>query len=371
MNEIIFNFESTKFLEISLRGKNYTIDEYKFLINTSQFYEFVRKDFLFIEKYEAADTFFQEHTLFIINSFLSGKQILGIEMWLSLLERIEKIDASNYKKIHKGTAFYHAGIYSLFANHFDKAFQWLEYALEEDIKTGRIPLPGTPAMWILTFDTREEESFKGNDYGYTQKLLYEIKGFLDRIRTYDSRFSITGDLLRSIIISKIVTNNSSRPLRSAWAALLASFLEYGENERFLKISPQSKEAQFTVNNFLVNLTLILETLIKKSPKANNITLKKENINELYEKIIAPNYGFTYEKSFFQSQISKRYSCMLSEIEDADKKEDKIEVSFITAQRVRNKSHHIFNEEFIDNILFETLCLRIYYAIFSVIEKLYS
>ncbi len=370
MNEIIFNFESTRFLEINLRGRNYTIDEYKSLINTSQFYNLVRKDFSFIEKYETADKFFQEHTLFIINSFLSGKQILGIEMWLSLLERMKKIDALNYNKIHKGTAFYHAGIYSLFANNFDKAFQWLEYALEEDIKTKRIPSPGTPAMWILTFDTREGEDLKGNDYGYAQKLLYEIKRFLDKIRIHDSRFNITGDLLRSIIISKIVTNNSPRPLRSAWAALLASFLEYNENERFLKISPQSKEAQFTVNNFLVNLTLILETLIKKSPKANNITLKREDINELYKKIIAPNYGFT-DKSFFQSQISKRYSCMLNEIEDADKKEDKLAVSFITAQRIRNNSHHIFNEEFIDNILFENLCLRIYYAIFSVIEKLYS
>ncbi len=371
MNEVIvFNFESSRYLGTNLLGRQYTIQDYKSLINTPEFAELIRKDFSLIQNWQAADKFFQEHTTFIINSFLSGRQTLGIEMWLSLLERIEQIDSGNYRKIHKGTAYYHAGVYSLFAGHYDKAFQWFEYAFEQDLRLQRSE---TPSVWILTFDIRENQLEKGNEYEYTKKLLCRIEQIEKEIILHDSRFSLTVDSLRGIVKSKIVCDLSFRSLRSALASLLASFLECEGTERFLKIAPNSNEAQVIVNNFLVNMTLILETFIKKSPKAQNIPLQKGGIGELYQKVIAPNYNFNYtsDKCFLSNyQISKNYSNMLNEIRDAEQSEDKLAVAFTVCQRVRNISHHIFNEAHINEELFRNLTLRMYYAIFSVIGKLY-
>lgn len=308
-----------------------------------------------------------------MDTFLSGRATLGIEMWLSLLERIEQIDPQNYQNIHKGTAFYHAGIYSLFSNHFADAYQWFEYSFEQDIKTGRIPDPGTSSLWILTFDSRENQSTKGNDYEYTKKISCKVNQLLNQIRVYDPSFNQTENSLRGIIKSKIVTAQSERSLKSAWSSLLSSLLEYSEIERFLKISPLANEGQFKVTTFLVNLTLILETLIKKSPKASSISLSNGQIGEIYEKIIAPNYGFTYDQSrcFLSSKtITKDYSKILLDINSAESSEDRLAVSFTIAQRVRNSSHHIFNEEHINLQVFSNISLRIYYAIFSVIERLY-
>ncbi len=372
MKEIIFNFESSKYLGINLLGKQYTIADYKTLINSPEFSKLIEKDLSLIQNWNSADKFFEEHTLFIINSFLSGKQTLGIEMWLSLLERIEQINHDKYHKIHKGTAYYHAGVYSLFSGHYENAFQWFEYAFEEDLKLERRE---TPSVWILTFDTRENQREKGNEYEYTKNYLCEIKQIIKKIVLHDSRFNLTIDSLRGIIKSKVIFgSSSSRSLRSAWASLLASFLYCEEVERFLKISPNSGEAQTIINNFLVTLTLILETLIKKSPKATNIHLQKGDLGEIYKKVISPNYGFTYtnDKCFLSNhQISKNYSNMLNEIIEAEKSEDKVAVAFTVCQRVRNVSHHIFNEDFINEELFRNLALRIYYSIFSVIEKLYT
>lgn len=367
---ITFNFESSKFLGINLLGKTFTIDDYKSLINTPEFSNLIKKDFSLIKTWQAADSFFQEHTIFILNSFLSGKQTLGIEIWLSLLERIVQVDSREYNRVHKGTAYYHAGVYSLFSGHYGKAFQWFEYALEQDLKLQRNE---APSIWILTFDTRENQPERGNEYEYTRRLLCKIQQIINEITLYDSRFSLTTDSLRGIIKSKIVNNSSSRSLRSAWASLLASFLEHNETERFLRISPNSNEAQVIINNFLVNLTLILETLIKNSPKATSVLLQRSDIGELYQKIIAPNYNliYTQNKCFLSNcEITKNYVNMLNEITQAELSENKIAVSFTLCQRVRNASHHIFNEDFINEELFRNLIRRIYYAIFSVIEKLY-
>jgi len=364
-----FNFESSKYLGVNLLGIQYTIDDYKSIINFPKFAELVQKDFSLIQNWQSADKFFQEHTIFIINSFLSGRQTLGIEMWLSLLERIRQVNLEEYKRIHKGTAYFHAGVYSLFSGHYENAFQWFEYALEQDLKLQRNE---APSVWILTFDTREKQPKRGNEYEYTRKLLCKIQQFINEIRIYDSRFNLTADSLRGIIKSKIVNNSYSRSLRSAWTSLLSSFLKYEETERFLRISPNSNESQVIVNSFLLNLTLALETFIKKSPRASSILLQKGDIGELYQKVIAPNYGFTYtnNKGFISNcQINKNYFNMLNEISIAEQSEDKLAVAFTVCQRVRNMSYHIFNEDFINEELFRNLTLRIYYAILSVIEKL--
>ncbi len=373
MNTITFNFESTKFLGNNLLGKQFTLDDYRDLINSPEFADLTKKDLSLIKTWQASDKLFEEHTIFIMNTFLSGRQMLGIEMWLSLFERIEQIDPQNYQRVHKGTGYYHAGIYSLFSNHYDDAYQWFEYAFEQDIKTGRFPTPGTSSLWILLFDPRENQPTKGMDYEYTKKIVCKINQFLSQIKLYDSSFTQTDNSIRGIVKSKIVTDLATRSLRSAWSSLLASLLEYSDVERSIKISPRANEAQFKVNKFLVNLTLILETLIKKSPKASSISLNKGEIGEIYEKIVAPEYSWTYDKSkcfLVTNQINKDYSTILGEIKSAELVESKLAVSFTVAQRVRNASHHIFNEELITVEILRELSLRIYYAIFSVIEKLY-
>lgn len=370
-------FHSTNYLQANL-GQTYTTGQYLDMINTVQFADLIRMDFQSIQTWQAADTFFQEHTVFIHPFTFSGKPIAGIELWLHLLSRLQEIDSDNYNRIHKGTPYYHAGIYSIFATKFKEAFEWFCYAFEQDVRTERIPSPGTPSLWILTFDTREGHTDRGNDYGSAhygsaQKLLTEIESVIEKLYFYDSRFIINSNSLRGIVKSKTVTVEAPRALRSAWANLLAIFMMHDYVKRFIRISPNQEEAQLTAHETLSNLTLILETFIKLMPNFNSFHVSSDaQLRTLFEKIITQKYGFTYNNdSFITTPISKNYSNILTEIHTAENaQEDKLAISFTVAQRIRNYSHHMFNNEYISEEVFENLYIRIVYSILSIITKLY-
>lgn len=367
-------YQSSNYLANNL-GTSFTSAEYLDLINTPQFAVLAIQDFQSIQTWQAADTFFQEHTAFIHPFAFSGRPIAGIELWLNLLERLHQIDPVDFNTVHKGTPYYHAGIYSLFATKFTEAFEWFGYAFEQDTRVGRIPSPGTPAQWILTFDTREGHSQIGMDYGNTQKLLTEIESIIQNIYLYDSRFVITSNSLRGVVKSKIIISGTTRSLRSAWADFLAILMSHNYSKKIIRISPNQQEAQLSAHNTLSRLTLILETLIKQIPNYSSYqnVNSESQLGSLLEHIIATKYGYTYNtrtKSIISASIRKNYSLILNDIKSAELSEDKLAVSFSVAQRIRNNSHHMFNEEYINEETFENLYLRLVYCILSVIEKFY-
>ena len=259
-------YQSSNYLRTNL-DSSLNSAEYLDLVNSPQFADFVNQDFQTIQTWKASDTFFEEHTFFIHPFAFTGQSIAGIELWMSLLERLQQIDQSEFDRIHKGTPYYHAGIYSLFATKYTEAFEWFGYAFEQCIRTGRIPAPGTPSQWILTFDTREGHTERGADYGTTQKLLTEVEALIQNIYLHDSKFNITPRSLRGIIKSKIVVIDSTRTIRSAWSDFLAILMSHNYVKKIIRIAPNQEEAQLSAHNTLSRLTLILETLIKQIPKA--------------------------------------------------------------------------------------------------------
>lgn len=370
----IMNFQSSKYLKTNLET-SYNAAEYLDLINTPEFTKLVKKDFQSIQTWEAANKFFEEHTTFIHPFPFRGRPIAGIELWLNLLERLLQIDPTNYERIHKGTPYYHAGIYSLFATKYTEAFEWFGYGFEQDIRIGRVPNPGTPSLWILTFDTREGHAQRGADYGNTQKLLTEIESLIQNIYLFDSRFTITPPSLRGIIKSKIIIDGATRALRSSWADFLAILMSHDYVKKIIRVSPNQEEAQLSAHNTLSRLTLILETLIKQIPNFSNYSNVniKSQFGKLIENIIAPEYGYTYSgtKSVINTNIRKNYNEILNDIRTAEGSgEDKLAICFTVAQRIRNYSHHMFNEEYITEETFESLYLRLAYCILSIIVKFY-
>ena len=365
-------YRSSNYL-ITKLGGSYTPGDYLDLIYTLQFSDLIEQDFQSIQTWQDADTFFEEHTSFIHPVAFTGRPVAGIELWLNLLERLQQIDAINYDRIHKGLPYYHAGIYSLFATKYTEAFEWFGYAFEQDIRTGRIPNPGTPSLWILTFDTRVGHLTQGADYGNTQKLLTEIESLIRNIYQHDS-FIITSQSLRGIVKSKIVTSGTTRALRSAWADFLALIMFHNYVKKIIRISPKQEEAQLSAHTALLRLTLILETLIKQVPDYSSYSNVDENskLGDLFQHIIGPKYGYTYTSSncFISSDIRKDYNLILNDIHSAESSEAKLAVAFTVAQRIRNYSHHVFNKEYISEEIFENIYLRLVYCILSVIVKLY-
>jgi hypothetical protein len=372
-------YQSSDYLKNNL-GASYNANDYLSLINTPNFAHLITQDLQPIQTWQDADVFFQEHTVFIHPFAFTGQSIAGIELWLNLLERIKLIDSTNYDRIHKGTPYYHAGIYCLFATKYTEAFEWFGYAFDQCIGTGRIPDPGTPSQWMLTFDTSVHiingERRIAADYGTTQKLLNKIQTFLGNIHIYDSRFAVTSDVLRGIIKSKIITVGTTRPLRSAWGDFLSILMAHEYTKKIIRISPNQEEAQLSAHNTLSRLTLILETFIKQIPNFSSYSNVNPHsqLGDLLQHIISTTYGFTYNpatKSIITSAIRKDYSLILGDINAAESSsEDKLAISFTVAQRIRNNAHHMFNEEYITEETFENLYLRIVYCILSVIVKYY-
>lgn len=366
-------YQSSNYLRTNL-GSSFTAAEYLDLINSPQFATFVNQDFQAVQTWQAADTFFELHTSFIHPFAFSGHSIAGIELWMNLLERLQQINPSEFDRIHKGTPYYHAGIYSLFATKYTEAFEWFGYAFEQCIRTGRIPDPGTPSQWILTFDTREGHRQRGADYGTTQKLLTEVESLIQNIYLHDSRFIITHSSLRDIVRSNIVINGSTRALRSAWADFLAILMSHNYVKKIIRIAPNQEEAQLSAHNNLSRLTLILEALIKEIPNYSRSVNVNQNsqLGDLLQHIIAPEYGYSYNSGncFVTNQIRKNYSHILNDIRSAEVSNDKLAVAFTVAQRIRNYSHHLFNDEYISEETFENIYLRIIYCILSIIIKFY-
>lgn len=361
------SYWSTTYIQTHLNSL-FDFRQYLKIINNKDFEKLVKKDLRGKINWKKANQFFEEHTQFIDPLFFNENPEKASELWLSLLEIIAKA-SKNYGLMHKGTAYYHTGICSLFAQKHTEALQWLEYAYEEDLRLneqGKLP-KDYPAGWLLSLDSREKESVKGRDFEKTIELKRLIGLMLVEIK---SKFGETFPISKfeKIAKDKILASNK-RALRSSWASFLASFWEFERLKRFLRISPQKAEAQFEVNNFLVNLTLILETLIPYNTQNSDITL-----GGLYKRIIGPNYQFTFtnrEKVFLSKDFPRTYQKINANLRLIESRENKLAVAFTLAYRIRNKTHHMFNEEFISLSMFYKMATRTYYTIFKVLADFYS
>ena len=346
---------------------------YQKLIKSEEFGKLLKDDLKSILKrnsdrksWEKANNFFEEHGQFIDPYFATKNPGKASELWLELLEIVTKADSKKYDSIHKGTAYYFAGIWSLFAEKYTEGLQWLEYAYEEDLRLNepRRPPEEYPAAWLLTLDLRENKSEKGNDFEKTRELVKLLDEIFNEINS-EFKKSFRRMNLAKIAREKVLTSRK-RALRSSWASLLASIWDFKRLQRFLAISPQKTEAQFEVNNFLVNLTLVLETFI---PRHNLPEESDGTLAELYRYEIKEMYGFSYKnrnKVFLCQDFPNTYQGIGSKLKRIERQENKLKVAFTLSFRIRNQTHHMFNEEFISLSLFKMVTIRVYYSIFSVL-----
>jgi hypothetical protein len=365
------NFESTKYLANNL-GTSYAVPDYLRLIYEPLFESLIGNDLKAIKTTEAAGNFFGEHATFINAPQMINMPVAAIDLWLRLLERVEQGNPAIYSKIHKGTPYYHAGIYCLFATKYLEAFEWLGYAFEQDIKDGGSE---TPAIWLLSFDAREGQTTGGAEYGKTKILICELESVFKWINLHEPGFRYNVDTLRGIVKAKILIPSYTRSLLSAWSSLLTILLTHRDILRYLRIAPSAEEAQITVHNSLSNLTLIFETLIKENPTYKSSGLNEnDQLGEILEKVICPAFSLSWDntkKCLIQSSINKDYENILSEILVAENSDNRVAVAFTVSQRVRNKAHHLYHEKYINEETFDCLYYRIVYAIMKVIFRFYG
>jgi hypothetical protein len=320
-----------------------------------------------------SDDFFGVWGSSIVPLNSQGKAEQGIMIWLKLLETIKEINPKKYENIHKGTAFYHLSVAHMFSGRWTEAFEWMDYAFEQDCKK-RSTLPESPALWFLSFDPREFKRIKPWDYDITRRMEICLENILKKIEGYDSSLNIDIGELRKKVKEKILFVNSplsSPSVRSAWSCFLGTLMHEKESSQFLNLGPKKNFAQIFIQRELLNLTLILETLLKKKYYSDNqnseekITLgilinKKplKFLNELTQSI----------SKISKDEITGNPLPSEEEISKLEKKYSKKTSSFILAYTIRNEIHHGFQTEPLSAKQFDLISLRLNHAIFLVLEE---
>ena len=137
--------------------------------------------------------------------------------------------------------------------------------------------------------------------------------------------------------------------------------------RYLRLGPKERCVQLTAHKSFVELTLILETLLK-----NKYTGPESNptLYTYLTKLVIPKLFPNVSGKLIKTKLSHDYTKILSDIQKAEQTEDKLAVAYQLAYEVRNHSHHLFNEEEISDEVFNQIFLRLSYAIIMTVDKLY-
>lgn len=361
-------------LLIATLGTDFQLERYFALIQTQAFENEIKKDLELISNWQDADRFFEGHARFILSLNLYNQQGIGIEMWFNLLNRIYEISPQAYDRIHKGTAYYHAGIMSLLNYNYIEGFEWLDYAFEQDIPTERVGNEGCPAIWTLSFDPRLNKDTRPNDFGVTLSIRNKVNELLKKINSLESSFTLEESDLRNKINMSFLNTTSNRVIRASWVAFIGNIMNKERTIRYLNIAPKSGEIQLLAHKTLVDLTLILESLLKKSNCASSCgVIPTDTLGNLINKIVPNKYSainLTHGK-LITTTIHQNYSQIIEDINTAEAvPENKLAIAFTLSNKVRNHSHHLFNMEYISKEVLDSLFIRISYAILSVIVNLY-
>lgn len=356
-------------------GKNFDVQQYFTLIDTQSFTNEIRKDMELISKNQLdPNSLFEEHAAYILRLNFEQKHKVGLQMWLSLLDKIKDADSQMYESMHKGTVFYHTGIMYLLNDRWLEGIEWLDYAFEQDTR-GRNGIIELPATWILSFDQRLGSQRRANDFGVSSKMERELTLLIDQINILDQNVHLNIIDFRNKIKTIFLDASINRPIRAAWCTLLANIMVKAQTMQYLRLGPHERCVQVTAHKSFVDLTLVLETLIAHKYIGPNAaqTLGKMLCNFIGPQLFNNNQVYNRASrriEIIPEQLRHDYTTILADIHSAEKLNDKLKVAYQLVYEVRNHSHHLFNEEQITESTFDAVFLRLCYAIVVTIQKIY-
>ncbi len=356
---------------ISKLGNNFPVIKYFEALETEQFKHYAEEDLLKINDASDGDYFFGHHASFIQNYSNSGQYWLGIEAWLSLLDIVKKINPNKYKIIHKGTPYYMAGIFCLLEKKYEEGLEFIDFALSQDFKIHRRKALTTPSGLYLLIAHPQ----CGNDSTQGEYLFNAINNFGNFI---NKTYRIQLDIIKLMkIISKKVLLCRERARRSAWASLLSQILSFEGNARILRIAPLSKENQTLAHLSLVKMSLILETLLKKSPISKRTNSHKTLNGNTYSVYNHPK--LTLDKIYYDLNIEVD-SILESSLKTFDyKKINRLiriehvssqKSSFLISRFIRNNVNHTFQNTMISEKAYKKLFVTLFNSQLYCLQSFY-
>jgi hypothetical protein len=353
---------SIKFLKQNLSA-TFEILKYYDLIKSSDFKSLVGKDLENIRTTQEGNNFFVEHAGFIQGCHQIGRSGLGFFIWQKFLHVVSESKPELFKQIHKGTAYYHAGIFAIKDIRIMEGLEFIEYAITEDIKLGANQ---TPAGFLMALDPLH----RGNDQGVQDEIM---KAFSLIIKRYNQDYGRQLSLEQiSIIVKSYFLEKGVGARRAAWCNFIGIVNSIGHLIDSFKISPEAGEAQTSAKLILVRLCLSLETIMKNIPdtsghdiqdsdtlgdlltkKLNYTREERKNIQELYLGLKGHKGDFSkFGRVISDSLISER------------------EKDLALAWIIRNNANHVFSNFFIDGRVFGQIATRISSAVLGVIDEYY-
>ena len=353
-----------------------SIERYSQVIESEEFRTALLKDLEQISAgIQSPDEFFEEHAKYVLSLIAQQRHKIALELWLNLLENIKIIDEKTYASMHKGTPFYFIGIIFILNDRWIDGLEWLDYAFEQDTRRSKQGIIELPATWTLSFDPRSTEIKRPNDAGISAEILKKMEDLFKDLSRFDSSFTLAISTFRNKIKSKFLNASSNRSIRSAWCTYVANLMGKSNILRCLHLGPDNRRIQVTAQKSFVELTLILESLLREKYAGSR---PNPTLANLLSELVGPklfNKYDVYDKNIkriklISTILSRDYIKILTELRAAEDRNVKLAVSYQLAYEVRNHSHHIFNEEKISAEIFDNIFLRLSHAIINTIDKIY-
>lgn len=352
-------------------GSTFDTERYFALLETESFKLELKKDLELIKENKLnSDKFMEEHGNYILSVFRAQRYKIALDMWFKLLDITRNIDPKIYDNMHKGTCYFFTGIIYCKNGKWIEGFEWLDYAYCEDTKNKTIGFKGSPASWVLSFDSREGEIRRANDFDLSLETQNTLDKLLREVNSLTGNEDFKLDEIRDIVKKSFLDASSSRTLRSSWFTFLGRILDNESVLTHLRHSSRERCIQTLSNKVFIDLTLILETFLNKKFTGS----EEATMGRLIKEMIGPELkgrNLGSENDLIGRDLPQDYLNLCSEAEISEKSNSKIKVAYMIAYKLRNYSHHRFIEEKIDEETYHKLYLRLCYAIFYSLKNWYN
>jgi hypothetical protein len=313
-----------------------------------------------------ADNYFENFTILWQNLLKDNKHILGISLWLKVLDLIWEWELRSKKEIHKGTPYFFLGSTLLMAGDLDKALLFISNAIEEDKrfskKLGKQDFyKNLPAYLFSTMDTSNPNNFL---FGFTTLFKSKLQENLDKYnKIFKRKFYF------SEFDKRFLRNDLVEPEKYFFVYTFASIINtnYKLKEK-LKSNSFSKLKNV---NSLFNLCLIIDnTLFEKiteefiSGKIKEICNSKFNFSKKDCQLLYNNLDF---KNNFEQAVKNCLSLKYNFKGSPVKKEI---LTLILLWGIRNYGGHQVIEKELFSKKFDKLLQSVLNAFFLSLEYLF-
>jgi hypothetical protein len=267
-------------------------------------------------------------------------------------------------RVHKGTAYYFAGMRDIALGDLERGFLYMHAAAEEDRMSTGLANPPRPAIWFVTLDPRDPgQAYHGKVVQYEAALLQLLadyraagRGTLD-IAAIRDRFSRYPDLLDPI---------------TTLGYVVARWLRLGD-PRTRRIRANAM-ATVAVSQLALQLCLVIEELLKGAitmtpPVAFGKLIghvpSGHGMDLTTAEVVILNGAFA--PTTFDANLTLLLDNLpLVGIRGLSPRETDLAVAYA----LRNKTAHGLERPAAATVEFERMMPRLFFALFAVLEELY-